>query len=88
MICLHTAGSDSRQYKYLLEDPQLQADFRMIAFDMPWHGRSMPPRGWRSDRYENDIDWYMGIVRRFTAAMELPERPVLIVVRWVGRWPS
>jgi pimeloyl-ACP methyl ester carboxylesterase len=78
MICLHTAGSDSRQYKYLLEDPELQADFRMIAFDMPWHGRSMPPRGWRGNRYENDIDWYMGIIRGFTAAMELPEKPVLV----------
>jgi pimeloyl-ACP methyl ester carboxylesterase len=78
MICLHTAGSDSRQYKYLLEDPELQADFRMIAFDMPWHGRSMPPRGWRGNRYENDIDWYMGIIRGFTAAMELAEKPVLV----------
>ena len=57
MICLHTAGSDSRQYKYLLEDPELQADFRMIAFDLPWHGRSAPPRGWRGERYENNIEW-------------------------------
>jgi pimeloyl-ACP methyl ester carboxylesterase len=78
MICLHTAGSDSRQYKYLLEDTELQADFRMIAFDMPWHGRSTPPRGWRGERYENDIDWYLGIIRGFTAAMELPEQPVLV----------
>jgi pimeloyl-ACP methyl ester carboxylesterase len=78
MICLHTAGSDSRQYKYLLEDPELQADFRMIAFDMPWHGRSMPPRGWRGERYENDIEWYMQIIRGFTAAMDLREKPVLI----------
>jgi pimeloyl-ACP methyl ester carboxylesterase len=78
MICLHTAGSDSRQYKYLLEDTELQADFRMIAFDMPWHGRSTPPRGWRAEHYENDIDWYLGIIRGFTAAMELPEQPVLV----------
>ena len=78
MICLHTAGSDSRQYKYLLEDPQLQADFRMIAFDMPWHGRSMPPRGWRGERYENSIQWYLQIIRGFTAAMELPVKPVLV----------
>jgi pimeloyl-ACP methyl ester carboxylesterase len=78
MICLHTAGSDSRQYKYMLEDPELQADFRMIAFDMPWHGRSMPPLGWRGTVYENDIDWYMQIVRRFIAAIELDEKPVLV----------
>jgi pimeloyl-ACP methyl ester carboxylesterase len=78
MICLHTAGSDSRQYKYMLEDPELQADYRMIAFDMPWHGRSMPPRGWRGTVYENDIDWYMQIIRKFIAAMELEEKPVLV----------
>jgi pimeloyl-ACP methyl ester carboxylesterase len=78
MICLHTAGSDSRQYKYMLEDPELQADYRMIAFDMPWHGRSMPPRGWRSEVYENDIDWYMQIIRQFIKAMELDELPVLL----------
>jgi pimeloyl-ACP methyl ester carboxylesterase len=77
MVCLHTAGSDSRQFKYMLEDPELQADFRMVAFDMPWHGRSMPPRGWRSERYENDVHWYMGIIRAFIQAMEI-DKPVLI----------
>jgi pimeloyl-ACP methyl ester carboxylesterase len=77
MVCLHTAGSDSRQYKYLLEDPQLQADFRMIAFDLPWHGRSMPPRGWRHERYENSVEWYLEIIRGFIAAMQL-DLPVLV----------
>jgi pimeloyl-ACP methyl ester carboxylesterase len=77
MICLHTAGSDSRQFKYMLEDPELQADFRMIAFDLPWHGRSAPPRGWRGEIYENNVHWYMGIIRAFAQAMEL-DQPVLI----------
>jgi len=77
MVCLHTNGSDSRQYKYLLEDPELQADFRMIAFDMPWSGRSMPPLGWRSERYELNIDFYVGIIREFVKALGL-DKPVLI----------
>jgi pimeloyl-ACP methyl ester carboxylesterase len=77
MLCLHTAGSDSRQYKYMLEDPELQADFRMIAFDMPWHGRSMPPRGWRHEQYQLDVQFYMGIVREFSKALGL-DKPVLI----------
>ena len=77
MLCLHTAGSDSRQYKYMLEDPDFQKDFRMIAFDMPWHGRSMPPLGWRSKPYELDVQFYMGIVRAFSKALEL-DKPVLI----------
>ena len=77
MLCLHTAGSDSRQFKYMLEDPELQADFRMIAFDMPWHGRSAPPRGWRHERYELDVHFYMGVIRAFSQALGL-EKPVLV----------
>ncbi len=50
----------------------------MIAFDLPWHGRSMPPRGWRGTVYENDITWYMGIIRAFIATLELDEKPVLV----------
>ncbi len=77
MVCLHTNGSDSRQYKYMLEDPELQTDFRMIAFDMPWSGRSMPPLGWRSERYEMTVDFYVGIIREFVKALGL-DKPVLI----------
>ena len=77
MLCLHTAGSDSRQYKYMLEDPELQADFRMIAFDMPWHGRSMPPRGWRHEQYALSVESYIGIIRAFMQALGL-EKPVLV----------
>jgi len=77
MVCLHTNGSHSRQYKYMLEDPELQADFRMIAFDMPWCGRSMPPRGHRSEQFEMTVDLYFGIIREFVKALGL-YKPVLI----------
>lgn len=77
MLCLHTAGSDSRQFKYMLEDPELQKDFRMIAFDMPWHGRSAPPLGWRQKPYELDVTFYMGIIREFSKALAL-DKPVLV----------
>ena len=43
LICLHTAGADSRQYRHLLNDGQVTDRFRVICFDMPWHGRSDPP---------------------------------------------
>jgi pimeloyl-ACP methyl ester carboxylesterase len=77
MLCLHTAGSDSRQYKYMLEDPELQGRYRMVAFDMPWHGRSMPPHGWRSTQYELSVQFYMGIIREFARALEL-HKPILV----------
>jgi pimeloyl-ACP methyl ester carboxylesterase len=39
LLCLHTAGSDTRQYRALMNDPRVTRDYRVIAFDMPWHGR-------------------------------------------------
>jgi pimeloyl-ACP methyl ester carboxylesterase len=77
MLCMHTNGSDSRQYKYMLEDLELQADFRMIAFDMPWCGRSKPPLGWRSERFEQTVNFYCGITFEFIKAMGL-NKPVYI----------
>ena len=46
LLCLHTAGADSRQYRHLLNDTALTERFRIIAFDLPYHGRSTPPDGW------------------------------------------
>jgi pimeloyl-ACP methyl ester carboxylesterase len=43
LVCLHTAGSDGRQWRHLLADEELAKKFRIIAFDMPWHGKSNPP---------------------------------------------
>lgn len=40
VVFLHTAGADSRQFLHQLADRELQARFRMLAFDMPWHGLS------------------------------------------------
>jgi hypothetical protein len=36
LLCLHTAGSDSRQYRAVLNDPEILRDFHVIAFDLPW----------------------------------------------------
>ncbi len=43
LVCLHTAGSDSRQYRHLLNDNEITKNFRVVAFDLPWHGKSSPP---------------------------------------------
>jgi hypothetical protein len=41
LVLLHAADSDARMWCYRLGDPDLKRQFRVIAFDMPWHGRSM-----------------------------------------------
>ena len=41
VVCVHAAGADARQYRYLL--PLLaEAGYRALAIDLPGHGRSYP----------------------------------------------
>src|SRR3977135_4373453 len=51
LVCLHTAGADNRQYRHLLADAEVTRRFRVLAFDMPWHGKSTPPDGWEGGEY-------------------------------------
>ncbi len=77
LLCLHTAGADSRQYRHLLNDREVTDRFRVIAFDLPWHGRSNPPDGWWLTRYRLTTASYLGIIRAVWEAMGL-ERPVVL----------
>lgn len=79
VLCQHTAGSDARQYRHLLEDADLQQRFRMIAYDLPYHGRSVPPTGvewWKQD-YKLHQDFLLEFVVQFSKALEL-DRPVFM----------
>ncbi len=49
LVCLHTAGADNRQFRHLMVDPAITSHFRIIAFDLPWHGKSTPPAGWENE---------------------------------------
>jgi pimeloyl-ACP methyl ester carboxylesterase len=77
LLCLHTAGADSRQFRHVLNDPEITKEYRVIAFDMPWHGRSNPPEDWWLTRYRLTTDSYMAIIRAVWQALEL-DRPVVM----------
>ena len=77
LLCLHTAGADSRQYRHLLGDAGITDRYRVIAFDMPYHGRSNPPEGWWLKKYRLTTRTYLGMIRAVWKAVEL-ERPVVL----------
>ena len=77
LVCLHTAGSDSRQYHHLMNDPDINSEFRVIAFDMPYHGRSNPPDRWWEKRYRLTTDKYATTIIEFCRALGL-EQPILM----------
>lgn len=77
LVCLHTAGSDARQYRHLLCDAEVTSRWRVLAFDLPYHGRSLPPDGWWREEYLLTREAYVGAVMAFVRAMGL-ERPVVL----------
>ncbi|MBR1220395.1 alpha/beta hydrolase [Bradyrhizobium sp. U87765 SZCCT0131] len=60
VLFLHTAGADGRQFLSQLADIGLARGYRMIAPDMPFHGRSLPPSGWKGEAYQLTAARYLG----------------------------
>ena len=84
LVCLHTAGADSRQYRHIMCDTAITSRYRVIAFDLPWHGKSYPPEGWQDEEYRLTTERYVDTVMAFCQALEL-ERPALIGCSIGGR---
>ena len=84
LVCLHTAGADTRQFRHLMGDNAVTKNFRVIAFDLPWHGKSYPPIGWEKYEYRLTTERYVATVRGFCAALGL-ERPVALGCSIGGR---
>ncbi|MGF1472136.1 MAG: alpha/beta fold hydrolase [Rubrobacteraceae bacterium] len=77
LVCLHTAGADSRQWHGLLLDPGVTRGWRAIAFDLPYHGRTLPPEGWWEKEYLLTTDDYSDFVMTFIRELGL-EQPVVL----------
>ena len=84
LLCLHTAGSDSRQYRAVMNDAEITEKFRVIAFDMPWHGKSSPPAGWHNFEYKLTSKDYVDMVLTVADALAL-EQPVVMGCSIGGR---
>ena len=84
LLCLHTAGADGRQYRALFNDPEITANFRVIAFDLPWHGKSSPPPGFQIQPYMLTTDLYVDTIMAFKKALGL-ENPVVMGCSIGGR---
>ena len=84
LVCLHTAGADGRQFRHLMLDEHITRHFRLLAFDMPWHGKSLPPEGWENEEYRLTTSGYTDMIVAFCRALEL-DRPVVMGCSIGGR---
>jgi pimeloyl-ACP methyl ester carboxylesterase len=79
LLLQHTAGSDARQFRHLLEDPDLRQRYRMIAWDLPYHGKSNPPetQQWWAQSYQLTHDFLIEFVGTLAAALRA-ERAIFV----------
>lgn len=84
VLCLHTAGADTRQWRHLMNDSAVNDAHRLIAFDMPWHGKSLPPEGFETQEYLLTTDAYIATVLAVVDGLGL-DRPILAGCSMGGR---
>lgn len=84
LLCLHTAGADGRQFRALLNDAAITQNYRVIAFDMPWHGKSSPPEGWQNEEYKLTSESYVDLIMAMIEALGL-DKPVVMGCSIGGR---
>ena len=79
VILQHTAGAHGAQWRHLLEDSELLRKFRFIAYDLPFHGKSIPPtnRKWWTETYKLRGEFLRSFVLAFKNALSL-DRPVFM----------
>lgn len=79
LLLQHTAGCHSSQWRHLFECPEITERFRLIAYDLPCHGKSLPPpdKSWWENPYQLEGEFLRSIPLRLSAALNL-DRPVFM----------
>lgn len=77
LLCLHTAGSDGRQFHRLMADRRITRHWRLTSFDLPWHGKSPPPSGAMPGDWWLTTDRYVEITMGVVGAAGL-DRPAVL----------
>lgn len=79
LVCQHTAGCHNHQWRELLEDEEITSTYRVIAYDLPRHGKSDPPENspWWTEEYKLTADHFVKFIVTLCDALEL-ERPIFM----------
>lgn len=79
VLLQHTAGCHSSQWRHLFEMPEITDRFRLIAYDLPYHGKSLPPveEDWWDEQYLLQGEFLRSIPLTLSRVLGL-DRPVFI----------
>lgn len=79
MILQHTAGCHSGQWRHLMECDAITRQYQLFAYDLPFHGKSVPPVGspWWQEEYKLTGEFLREFVVAFKRALSL-QNPVFM----------
>ncbi len=79
LLMQHTAGCHGSQWRHLFEASEITDRFRLIAYDLPFHGKSVPPvtKDWWAEKYDLRGDFLRSVPLALSEALDL-ERPVFM----------
>ncbi|HEX2885213.1 alpha/beta hydrolase [Vineibacter terrae] len=79
LLLQHTAGCHGSQWRHLFERPEITDHFRLIAYDLPFHGKSLPPVGpkWWATEYRLTAAFLRAVPVTLASALKL-DRPVFM----------
>lgn len=79
VLLQHTAGCHGSQWRHLFEMPEITDRFRLIAYDLPCHGKSLPPveQQWWAEPYALQGEFLRSVPRALAQALDL-DRPVFM----------
>lgn len=79
LLLQHTAGCHGSQWRHLFECAEITRHFRLIAYDLPFHGKSLPPVGpqWWAEEYRLTGDFLRAVPLALADALGLV-RPVFM----------
>lgn len=75
LLMQHTAGCHGSQWRHLFEVPEITDKFRLIAYDLPYHGKSVPPveKRWWAEDYHLRGEFLRSIPVKLAAALQLQD---------------
>lgn len=79
LLCQHTAGAHSLQYRHLFEMTEITDRYRVIAYDLPFHGKSIPPvdARWWEEEYRLEGEFLRRVPVALADALAL-DQPVFM----------
>ena len=79
LLLQHTAGCHGSQWRHLFENTAITSRFRLIAYDLPFHGKSLPPQNvsWWCENYQLRGEFLRSVPLQLAAALQL-DAPVFM----------